>query len=211
MRDDQSDERAPSGQSGALPAYESRVREIGPALRRRMSASHDPRRCPVVLADLRHLTMSYVGFDGRAHTGEMVVAAEHADDVVGVFRKLYEARWPIRRMELVDEYGGDDNRSMAANNTSAYNCRPVAGQDTWSAHAYGAAVDINPVQNPYLTDGGVLPPAGARFADVDRSAGADTEAGVIKRGDVVMRAFEGIGWSWGGDWAQPDYQHFSAR
>lgn len=199
------------GQRAELPPYEADVRRIGPALRQRMSSSHDPDRCPVALADLRHLRMSYVGFDGLRHTGEMVVNAAHADDVVGVFAELYDARWPIRRMELVDEYDGNDNRSMAANNTSAYNCRRVAGQDTWSAHAYGAAIDINPVQNPYVTGGDILPPRGRRFADVDRSAGAETEPGVIRRGDVVMQAFERLGWTWGGTWSQPDYQHFTAR
>lgn len=203
-------DRAPTG--GDLPPYEGTVRKIGSALRERMTGSgHDAASCPVALAELRRLKMSYIGFDGRKHTGVMVVHADHADDVVGVFRRLYRARWPIRRMRLVSEYGGNDNRSMAANNTSGYNCRRVAGQDSWSRHAYGAAIDINPVQNPYLTAAGVLPPAGRRFAEVDRSAGARTEPGLIRPGDVVVRAFQDIGWTWGGTWSRPDYQHFAAR
>lgn len=196
---------------GELPAYEAEVRRIGPSLRERMSSSHDPDSCPVDLADLRHLTLSHVGFDGRHHTGELVVHADHAEDVVAVFEELYEARWPIRRMRLVDEYGADDDRSMAADNTSAYNCRRVAGQDTWSAHAYGAAIDINPVENPYVIGGEVRPPDGRRFASVDRSPDAETGPGVIQQGDVVTRSFERIGWTWGGTFSEPDYQHFTAR
>ena len=158
----------------------------------------------------RLLTMHYVGFDGRAHTGQMVVHHRHARGLVGVFRELYEARFPIRRMQLIDAYGGDDNRSMAADNTSAYNCRTVAGKSTFSDHAYGAAVDIKPVENPYVTTDGVLPAAGRRFVDVNRSLGADAPRGVIVADDVVVRAFARIGWKWGGVWTEADYQHFHA-
>jgi poly-gamma-glutamate synthesis protein (capsule biosynthesis protein) len=197
---------------GVLPSYRSSVSTVRPPLRRRMTGvSHDPSSCPVDLADLRLLQVSHVGFDGRHHTGELVVGAQHARAVVSIFERLYDARFPIRRMRLVDEYGGDDDRSMAANNTSAYNCRRVAGQEAWSDHAYGAAIDINPVQNPYVTDQGILPPGGRRFAGIDRSSGTEVAPGVITRGDVVVRAFRSHGWSWGGDWNQPDFQHFTAR
>lgn len=207
-----SGERREPASSDELPPYEAKVRRLGPALREQMiGRGHDIGSCPVTFADLRHLEIAYVGFDGRHHTGEMVIHADHAAGVVRVFKRLYDARWPIRRMRLVSSYGGSDNKSMAANNTSAYNCRRVAGEDSWSRHAYGAAIDINPVQNPYVTASGVLPPQGGRFTDVDRSAGATPPRGVIKRGDVVVRAFGEIGWSWGGDWLQPDYQHFAAR
>jgi poly-gamma-glutamate synthesis protein (capsule biosynthesis protein) len=198
------------GRGAALPAYSSTIRGIGPTLRRRMASSHG-RGCPVPWADLRHLRMTHVGFDGRAHSGEMVVHEDHARDVVGVFRRLYDARWPIRRMRLVSDYGGDDDRSMAADNTSGYNCRRVAGQPHWSDHAFGAAVDLNPVENPYVTGPRVQPPAGRRFASLDRRPRARVPAGVIRSGDVVHRAFTAIGWEWGGTWsATPDYQHFSA-
>jgi poly-gamma-glutamate synthesis protein (capsule biosynthesis protein) len=193
-----------------LPAYASSVRPVDAHLQDRMRFSHGP-RCPVALADLRFLQMRYVGFDGEAHVGEMVVHQDVARDVVRVFRRLYDARWPIRRMRLVDEYRGDDGRSMAANNTSGYNCRRVAASPAWSDHAYGTAIDINPVQNPYLVGSSVRPRNGLRFATVDRSAAARVAVGVIHDDDVVVRAFAGIGWSWGGDWtSSPDYQHFSA-
>jgi hypothetical protein len=160
---------------------------------------------------LRYLQMSYVGFDGRAHTGELVVHRDYAVPVATVFNSLYNARWPIRRMRLVDDYGGNDNRSMAANNTSGFNCRRVAGSGAWSAHAYGAAIDIDPVQNPDLTGALVTPRAGRPFAATDRSADAQPPPGVITVNGPVVRAFARIGWEWGGTWSSgKDYQHVSA-
>ncbi|QIK66161.1 M15 family metallopeptidase [Nocardioides sp. HDW12B] len=204
---------APEKKRGADPGpagFTARVSPITPALRERMSASHRP-GCPVPLDRLRHLTLSYVGFDGRSRTGELVVAARHADDVVSVFERLYDARFPIQRMRLVDAYGADDARSMAANNTSAYNCRRVAGTDRWSEHAYGGAIDLNPVQNPYVQGAAFVPAEGAAYVDVPRGRGARAEPGVVVAGDVVDRAFASVGWEWGGRWrSSKDYQHFSA-
>jgi poly-gamma-glutamate capsule biosynthesis protein CapA/YwtB (metallophosphatase superfamily) len=204
------------GASGSIgppaPAtpYTATVRPIGPRLRDRMQYSHHA-GCPVALTDLRYLQMTYLGFDGAVHTGEMVVHEKYAAAVVDVFHRLYDARWPIRRMRLVDHYRGDDEVSMAANNTSGYNCRRVAGSDNWSAHAYGAAIDINPMQNPYLTQSAIHPPAAARFTTIDRSDDARVALGAIRDGDVVVRAFARIGWDWGGHWSAPkDYQHFTA-
>ena len=201
-----------AAEPGGRPAagFEASVHKIGPALRERMRSTHGD-RCPVAWRDLRLLRLTHVGFDGRDQRGELVVAASYTRDVVGVFRKLYDARWPIRRMRTADAYGGGDDRSMAANNTSGYNCRRVADSTSWSAHAYGAAIDLNPVQNPYLTGAGTLPPAGRRFADIPRDGGVAEPAGVIGGDDLVVRAFADIGWEWGGAWAAPDYQHFAVR
>ena len=127
--------------------------------------------------------------------------------MVGTMRRLFALRYPIRRMRLVDAFGADDHRSMDADNTSAFNCRFVAGSPgVWSEHAYGRAIDVNPIENPYVTDSGhVSPPAGAGFADRSHAKG------VIHRGGPVVRAFAAIGWEWGGNWSWPkDYQHFSA-
>jgi len=205
-------EKVPSDSSKAqLPAYAASIDGVPSAVRRRMTGtSHDPARCPVGMNELRLLTLRYVGFDGRAHTGQLVVHRSHARDLIGVFQELYRARFPIRQMQLVDVFGGDDNRSMAANNSSAYNCRTVAGATTFSAHAYGAAIDLNPVENPYVTAEEVLPRAGRKFVEIDRSANADVAKGVIVADDVVVRAFERIGWKWGGLWDEADYQHFHA-
>jgi hypothetical protein len=160
--------------------------------------------CPVAPARLRRIRLSYWGFDGRAHTGALDVHAEVTGDVVGVFRRLYAARFRIRRLRPVDAYGGNDDWSMAADNTSGFNCRRVAGTRRWSAHAYGKAIDVNPVENPYVA-GRVQPPAGRAYLDRSR-----VRPGMIVRGGVVVRAFAAAGWSWGGRWtATPDYQHFS--
>lgn len=199
------------GEQADDPAYASSVRRIGPALAERMSSSHRP-GCPVPLRDLRHLRMTYRDFDGRARTGEMVVHRRHARGVTRTFGRLYDVGFPIRRMRLVDAYGGDDDRSMAANNTSGFNCRRVAGQANWSDHAFGAAIDLNPIQNPYVRPGSVDPPSGRGFARVDRGGSAPAHAGVIRADDPVVTAFDRIGWEWGGYWASSkDYQHFAAR
>jgi len=191
-----------------LPAFASTVDPIGPSVRQGMR-SFDAEACPVPLADLRHLTVTHVGFDGRAHRGELVVNADVADDVVDVFAALYAERFPIQRMLLIDEYAGDDDRSMAANNTSGFNCRRVSGTDSWSDHAYGRAIDINPVQNPYVVGSQVRPPAARPYVSVDRTEGSTGRPGVIRDGDVVRREFERIGWEWGGLYPDPDFQHVS--
>lgn len=162
--------------------------------------------CPVAPADLRKLELSYWGFDGQPHTGALVVAATEADAVIGVFRRLYDRRFPIRRMEPIDVYGGSDEASIAADNTSGFNCRRAvaSGPPQWSAHAFGKAIDVNPVENPYILEGTVLPPAGAPF--VDRS---NVRPGMAVRGGELVAAFAAAGWSWGGGWTNPDYQHFS--
>ena len=201
---------APSPEPVPRASYSWSERPIGKSLARRMRFSHHP-GCPVPLADLRYLRMTYVGFDGRAHTGEMVVHEDYAERVAHVFRRLYDARWPIHRMRLVDDYGGNDRRSMAADNTSGYNCRRVAGSRAWSAHAFGAAIDLNPVRNPDLSGTSVAPRAGARFGSVDRSADGHPPPGVVTAGGPVVRAFARIGWTWGGTWSSgQDFQHFAA-
>ncbi len=158
-------------------------------------------------ADLRRLELTYWGFDSRAHTGALVVHASEAEAVTEVFRRLYDGRFPIRRMEPIDAFGGSDDASTAANNTSGFNCRNAVatGPPQWSAHAFGRAIDVNPVENPYLLGGEVLPPAGSAFTNR-----GDVRPGMAVRGGELVAAFAAAGWSWGGGWANPDYQHFSA-
>jgi hypothetical protein len=161
--------------------------------------------CPVLPGQLRRLTVSYWGFDGKRRVGAIVVRATAARPVLSVFRKLYAARFPIRRLRLVEAYKGSDDASMAADNTSGFNCRFVSGTRRWSQHAYGLAIDVNPIENPYVDGARVSPPAGRRYLDRSRR-----RPGMVMPGDVVVRAFAAIGWSWGGRWSPPDYQHFSA-
>ena len=144
--------------------------------------------CPVGLDDLRLVSVSYWGFDQAPHTGQLVVHRDAAPAIVSALRRLFAARFPIRRMELVDRYGADDERSMRADNTSAFNGRKVPGTDTWSQHAYGRAIDVNPLENPEIADGEVDPPQAAPY--VDRS---QRVKGMIHAGDVVVRAFAGVG------------------
>jgi hypothetical protein len=163
--------------------------------------------CPVGPEDLRRLQLSFWGFDDQPHTGTLVVHATEAQAVTEVFKRLYDHRFPIRKMEPVDVYGGSDDASIAADNTAGFNCRSAvaSGPPQWSAHAYGKAIDVNPVENPYVLNGDVLPPAGAAFRDR-----TNVRAGMAVRGGELVAAFAAAGWSWGGVWASPDYQHFSS-
>ncbi|WP_242511713.1 M15 family metallopeptidase [Pengzhenrongella frigida] len=177
---------------------------ITPELAVRMAASWRE-GCPVALADLRYLTLTYRGFDGSVHEGELVVHADAADAITQVFRTLFEVGYPIRSLRLVDDFGADDDASMAADNTSAFNCRAIAGTRTWSQHAYGRAIDLNPVENPYVSSSGVYPAAGADFAS------RPDLPGVLHAGDAAVTAFATAGWPWGGQWpTTKDFQHFSA-
>ena len=177
------------------------------AMRSRMTGVSWHPGCPVTLGGLRLLRLSYWGFDHAAHQGELIVSASAALSLTQAFRLLFEARFPIRQMRLVDDFGGDDERSMLADNTSAFNCRLVPGTSVWAQHAYGLAVDINPFENPEIQDGQADPPAAVAWADRSRSSPA-----MISEGDAAWRAFRAIGWTWGGDWRSlKDYMHFSAN
>lgn len=188
--------------------FHGHAERIDAATRERMTGVSWHRGCPVGLDELRLLTVSHWGFDGGVHRGRLVVNRDEAKAMLGVMRTLFRLHYPIRQMRLVEAYGGNDHRSMAADNTSAFNCRFVAGSGgVWSEHAYGRALDLNPLENPYVTESGyVSPPAGAPYADRSRHA-----QGLIHRGGPVVAAFAAAGWEWGGNWAWPrDYQHFSA-
>jgi D-alanyl-D-alanine carboxypeptidase len=166
------------------------------------------RGCPVAPAQLRRVRLSYWGFDGRAHTGAVVVNASAVGDVVRVFRRLYGARFPIRRLRPIDAYRGVDERSLAADNTAAFNCRYAVapGPKRWSVHAYGLAIDVDPVENPYVLNGRVHPRAGRAYLNRSR-----VRPGMAVPGGLLVRSFAGVGWQWGGRWpGSPDYQHFSA-
>jgi hypothetical protein len=162
--------------------------------------------CPVSPAGLRLVTASVWGFDGRPYRGRLIVNRDAVPAVSRVMRRLFALHYPIRRMRPVSAYGADDHRSMAADNTSAFNCRFVSGTTRWSQHAYGRAIDLNPLENPYVDGDHVSPPRGRRFAD--RSLHAK---GLVHDGGNVVRAFAAVGWGWGGHWGGArDYQHFSA-
>jgi hypothetical protein len=152
------------------------------------------------------MTLGLWGFDGKQHTGRLVVHRDVAGEVVDAFRALYADRFPIRRMVPVDAYGGSDFRSIEADNTSAFNCRFVDGTTRWSEHAYGRAIDVNPIENPYVSGGRTSHVASGPYLDRARH-----RPGMAYEGGALVRAFDAIGWGWGGRWTSAqDYQHFSA-
>ncbi len=158
--------------------------------------------CPVGPRELRTIEVSYWDFAVRPQVGRVVVALSVSDDVVAIFRRLWVARFPIRRLQPVSAYRGSDDASMAADNTSAFNCRFVGGTSRWSMHAYGEAIDVNPVENPYVRGTYVSPAAGRAFLDRSRY-----RKGMAVQGGVLARAFASVGWKWGASFG--DYQHFS--
>jgi hypothetical protein len=160
--------------------------------------------CPLHWSELSLLTVTYWNFEGRAVKGKIVVNSAVAEDAVAAFEGLFEIHFPIQRVALVDEYWGDDKAAMAANITSGFNCRYVDGTERWSNHAFGLAIDINPLINPWAREGNVLPAAGATYVDRE-----DPVPGMINVGDRAIDVFTSLGWSWGGVWASPDYMHFS--
>ena len=189
------------------PDYEATVTRIPKDIRSWMRGVSWRVGCPVPMSDLRLIRLLYWGFDREAHHGRLVVHHRVADEVARLFGRIYNVRFPIRRMRLVDRYGANDRESMEHDNTSAFNCRWRAGQPgVWSMHAYGKAIDVNPVENPYISSGGYSPPNAGAY--VDRS---NERRGMIYHGDEVWWAFRNRGWEWGGDWDDPDYQHFSTN
>ena len=197
----------PAWAGTSLPPFRGSVTPLSPAVRATMTGLSWKPGCPVSLDDLRLVRARYVGFDGRIHAGRIVVHRDVAADVVAVLRRLYAARFPIRRMTPVDAYGASDFRSIEADNTSAFNCRYVDGTTRWSEHAYGRAIDLNPIENPYVTASGTTSHAGSR----PYLRRAPSRRGMAVEGGVLVEAFAAVGWSWGGRWTgDRDYQHFSA-
>jgi hypothetical protein len=201
---------APPGPAGADdPEFTATVTTVPEDYRARMIGVSWKPGCPVPIDDLRIIEMNHWGFDGTVHEGgRLMVHEDVATDVVAAFGEMFAAGFPIRRMELIEEYGGSDDASMEADNTSAFNCRPITGSPgRFSIHSYGKAIDINPVENPYVRGDTVLPPAGADYLDRE-----DVRPGMIVKNDAVVKAFKNRGFEWGGSWnSLKDYQHFEAK
>jgi D-alanyl-D-alanine carboxypeptidase len=197
--------RAPA--QTATPPFRGGATTLSATLRAAMTGRSWHPGCPVGLHDLRLVRARFWGFDGRVHEGRLVVHRDVAREVVDVLRRLYVARFPIRRMVPVDAYGASDYRSIEADNTSAFNCRVVDGTTHWSEHAYGRAIDLNPIENPYVTASGTTSHAASR----PYLRRAPYRPGMAVEGGAAVRAFDAVGWGWGGRWSGArDYQHFSA-
>lgn len=161
--------------------------------------------CPVGPGDLRAVTFPHDRPDGSVARGVLIVHRDAVQEVTTLVRATYGSRFPITQARPVDDFGGDDDASMAADNSSAFNCRTVAGTTTWSQHAYGRAVDLNPVRNPYVRGTRIDPPAGATYADR-----TDERPGMLVEGGAVVDAVDRLGWGWGGRWSSgADHQHVS--
>lgn len=156
---------------------------------------------------LTYLTVTHVDFNGESRIGHMIVADEIGDEVLEIFKEIYESGFPIYSIRLIDYFYADDYLSLAANNSSAFNFRYIAGTNIISRHGFGMAIDINPIQNPYIRGDTILPAAGAEY--LERS---NIRPGMIIPGDAVYTAFISRGWTWGGNWTLPiDYHHFERR
>ena len=189
------------------PGFRGSITVISPALARQMTGVSWRPGCPVPLRDLRLVTATHHGFDGRDRRGRLIVHRDVARRVLVVLRTLYAEGFPIRRMVPVDRYGGDDERSIEADNTSAFNCRFVQGTTRYSEHAYGRAIDVNPIENPYVSRSGTT----SHRASRPYLRRTPFRPGMAAEGHAVVRAFDAIGWGWGGRFAGvKDYQHFSA-
>lgn len=186
------------GLAGPVPAG-VRARMAGRSWR-------DDPRCPG-WDELAYLAVDHVTWDGGVGAGELVVAAAIAGPTLALFARLYALGFPIRQLRLVDDYAASDDASMAADNSSAFNFRVVAGTDALSQHAYGRAIDLNPVENPWIVGDRLVPAAGAAYRDR-----RELRIGMIVRPHPVTAAFDELGWEWGGDWRHAlDYHHIVRR
>jgi hypothetical protein len=198
---------APTTSSLAPPSATSTApaATIRPVSAADLGASWRP-GCPIDPRQLRRVEIDFMGFDGQTHRGALIVNEDVVTEVLAIFEQLLEFRYPIEKMRTVDGYpGGDDELSMEDNNTSAFNCRDIPGTGHWSQHAFGRAIDLNPLLNPEIDGTGAIQPKTAG-PYVDRNR---TDPGMLHAGDTAVRAFTDRGWRWGGDWKSPtDYQHF---
>lgn len=191
--------------SAVLP---TRAATVDPVTAAELGASWRP-GCPVAPARLRRITLDHIGFDGQPHRGELIVHHQLVAQVIAIFDQLYRLHYPIEKMRPAGAYpGAADQLSMQDNNTSAFSCRDIPGTGRWARHAYGRAIDLNPLVNPYIDSTGAFQPTNAA-AYLDR---ARTDRGLLHDGDPAVRAFTDHGWGWGGHWQSPiDYQHFEQR
>ncbi len=192
----------------SLPPFKSHIGDLSEKTEAVMKEFTWKPNCPVPLTGLAEVKLSYYGFDNKTHQGTLIVNKDLAPDVVGIFKELYYAKFPIERMEVMDNFKGSDDAAMAVNDTSSFNCRPVTGKtNVFSQHSYGRAIDINTLINPYVKHELVLPAGGKSYVDRNQPA-----QGKITKDSLVYNEFKKHGWSWGGDWHDlQDYQHFEKR
>lgn len=190
--------------------YSSSIHTISPTLKNKMIKNGSWHRgCPVPISQLRYLKIKYHDFGNRDKVGEMIVHRSVATEVTQIFKELYRNGYPIRKMRLVSQYNASDFQSIEADNTSAFNCRAVTGGKKWSNHSYGKAIDINPIENPYISRSGHI--SHKRSLKYRKRDHSNSRATILKS-DIIVKLFKSKGWRWGGDWHSiKDYQHFDKR
>ena len=192
--------------------FESHSTEITPQVKQRMVKGGSWRKgCPVPLKDLRYLRIKHIDFKGEEKMGEIIVHKEVSLEVTEIFEALYKIGYPIRKMRLVSDYKGSDWDSIESDNTSAFNCRAATGSKKWSKHSYGKAIDINPIENPYISRKGYIShKASASYRKRVHHDATYADKAVLLKNDKAVQLFKKYGWKWGGDWSGvKDYQHFS--
>ncbi len=192
--------------------YKSNISKITPEIKQRMIKGNSWRKgCPVSLEKLRYLRMTYKDFRGTDMTGELIVHKNVSTEVTQIFKALYEADYPIHKMKLVSDYKGNDWQSIEADNTSAFNCRNATGSKKWSKHSYGKAIDINPIENPYISRKGYISHKESLvYKKRVHKYNTYADKAILLKNDEAVKIFKIYGWKWGGDWSGvKDYQHFS--
>ncbi len=191
-------------------SFEAQVYKITTSIEKRMRQGGSYKDyCPISLRDLRYIKLKYIGFDNKEHWGELIVNKSITKDIVSIFKKLYQIRYPIKQMRLISDFKGSDFASIEADNTSAFNCRFVDGTNKWSNHTFGKAIDINPIENPYVSKSGKIShKASYKFIKRDYSI----SKAIILKNSYITKLFKSYGFRWGGDWhCCKDYQHFDKR
>ncbi|NOR54596.1 MAG: M15 family peptidase [Sulfurovum sp.] len=188
------------------------ISSISKEVKQRMIKGNSWRKgCPVALKDLRYLRLPYLDFKGQTRLGEMIVHKEVASEVNKIFVALYDIKYPIRKMRLVSDYKGSDWQSIESDNTSAFNCRNATGSKKWSKHSYGKAIDLNSIENPYISRSGhISHKASLKYRQRKHQNSSPADKALLLKNDKVVKLFKKYGWRWGGDWSGvKDYQHFS--
>lgn len=196
----------------AFGKFEAKIKPINKYIKQRMTEGKSWHKgCPVHVKDLRYIRVKHRNFYRSEKMGEIIVHKDVADEVVEIFRELYENKYPIRQMRLVSDFRGSDWQSIEADNTSAFNCRKATGSKKWSKHSYGKAIDINPIENPYISRKGYIShKKSLLFKKRVHKNSSYADRAVLVKGDQAVQIFEKYGWTWGGDWSGvKDYQHFS--
>ncbi len=198
--------------SSLFAQFNSSISNITPDIKKRMVDGNSWRKgCPVALADLRYIQVDHLDFTDNISRGEMIVHKDVAEEVVDIFEELFNMNYAINQMRLVSDFNGNDWQSIEADNSSAFNCRKATGSKKWSKHSYGKAIDINPIENPYISKSGKIShKASLKYRKrVHKDLSNLKDRALLLPDDPATKAFKSYGWKWGGDWNTiKDYQHF---